>query len=713
MPETQELVDEAGVKIFSADIIYHLFDQFKAYTDNFKAEKKKEASEEAVYPCVLQIMPDCVFNKRGPIVLGVDVVEGIAKDILVLRYMWTPLYLVKVSFVYAIVLKELKADAKLNVPGLLVIDTHGHESFANLRSRGSGLCDITILEVDIMHGLEPQTIESLNLLKRRNTEFIVAWNKVDRIYGWKVCRSAPLVKAMKQQSKDVQIEFNAKLTQVITQLKEQGLNTKLYYRNKEMGETYSTVPTCAISGEGIPDLLLLLVQWTQETMIEKLTYSNEVQVITQLKEHGLNTKLYDRCKEMGETYSIVPTSAISQCPDIWVCGCDSGEGIPDLLLLLVQWTQKTMIEKLMYSNEVQCTVLVVKVQGHGATIDVVLVNGTYCYLNSSITDAPSNELTPSKGGLEYAIAGTALYVVGPDDDLEDIKEAALEDMIELESAEGVCVQASILGSLEALLEFLKSPTVKILVNSTKEKCADTYQVQLHFIQGLSIELTMSASGSGRGRKRKNVAGNRTDPGWEHGIEIDAATKKVQYKYCNVTRSGECYDPVWKSPGDWWDSFGDECPELKRQRHKNRQSIMNPLCLDDVPSNDEWITEKENPTLLREGNWLHVLDRNARHGCHSEDEEADALARDLEQACRDHIGENVDEIHEVSDDDDMDDNMNAPRDFDDDFDDATIGDDDIEELGDTVGDDEDEGDNEIDNVVDCGNDDFGDEDDDLF
>ncbi|XP_028059325.1 prostatic spermine-binding protein-like [Camellia sinensis] len=151
----------------------------------------------------------------------------------------------------------------------------------------------------------------------------------------------------------------------------------------------------------------------------------------------------------------------------------------------------------------------------------------------------------------------------------------------------------------------------------------------------------------------------------------------------------------------------------RQRHKNRQAIMNPLCLDDVPSDDEWITEREKPTLPREGNWLSVLDRNARHGCHSEDEEVDALARDLEQACHDHIGENVGEIHEVSDDDDMDDNMNAPRDFDHDFDDATIGDDDIEELGDTVGDDEDEGDNKINNVVDCGNDDFGDEDDDLF
>ncbi|GFY85591.1 eukaryotic translation initiation factor 2 (eIF-2) family protein [Actinidia rufa] len=327
--------------------------------------------------------------------------------------------------------KELKADAKLNVPGLLVIDTPGHESFTNLRSRGSGLCDIAILVVDIMHGLEPQTIESLNLLKMRNTEFIVALNKVDRLYGWKTCRNAPIVKTMKQQSKDVQLEFNMRLTQVITQFKEQGLNTELYYKNKEMGETFSIVPTSAISGEGIPDLLLLLVQWTQKTMIEKLTYSNEVQCTV------LEVKVVEG---HGTTIDVVLVNGVLHEGDqIVVCGMQASLG-PIVTSVRALLTPHPMKE--------------------------LRVKGTYLH-HKEIKAAQGIKITAQ--GLEHAIAGTGLYVVGPDDDVEDIKESAMEDMKSVlnridKTGEGVCVQASTLGSLEALLEFLKSPAVSIPVS---------------------------------------------------------------------------------------------------------------------------------------------------------------------------------------------------------------------------------------------------------
>ncbi|CAH0485396.1 unnamed protein product [Peronospora farinosa] len=314
--------------------------------------------------------------------------------------------------------ETMKLDFRL--PGLLVIDTPGHESFTNLRNRGSSLCDIAILVVDIMHGLEPQTLESLRLLRQKKAPFVVALNKIDRCYGWKTMPDMPVQEALKHQNEHVIREFEDRMKAIIVEFAEQKLNAEVYWRNKDLAHTVSLIPTSAISGEGVPDLLMMLIRLTQERMAKSLAFV-------------------------------------------------------DIL---------------------QCTVLEVKViEGLGTTIDTILVNGTLeegttivvCTLDGPVVTTIRSLLTPHpmkeirvKGdyihhqkmkaamgvkicaqGLEKAVAGTQIHVVGPDDDVEELKDSVMSDLTSIldsvkATRRGVLVQASTLGALEALLEFLRT-----------------------------------------------------------------------------------------------------------------------------------------------------------------------------------------------------------------------------------------------------------------
>ncbi|KAH6687951.1 eukaryotic translation initiation factor 5B [Plectosphaerella plurivora] len=314
---------------------------------------------------------------------------------------------------------------EFKVPGLLIIDTPGHESFSNLRSRGSSLCNIAILVVDIMHGLQQQTLESMKLLRDRKTPFIVALNKIDRLYGWKKVDNNGFQESLALQPKGVQNEFHNRLEQTKVLFAEQGFNAELYYENKSMSKNVSLIPTSAHTGEGIPDLLKLIVQLTQERMVGSLMYLSEVQATV------LEVKAIEG---FGMTIDVIVTNGILREGDKIVLAGVEGAIVTNIRALLTPAPMRELRLKSAYVH------------------------------NKEVKAALGVKI--SAPNLEGAIAGSRLLVVGPDDDEDDLADEVEGDLASLfsrveKTGRGVSVQASTLGSLEALLDFLKDCKIPV------------------------------------------------------------------------------------------------------------------------------------------------------------------------------------------------------------------------------------------------------------
>ncbi|XP_060844287.1 eukaryotic translation initiation factor 5B [Rhopalosiphum padi] len=315
------------------------------------------------------------------------------------------------------------ATKKFLVPGLLIIDTPGHESFSNLRNRGSSLCDIAILVVDIMHGLEPQTIESINILKTKKTPFIVALNKIDRLYDWQTNPRKDVRDILTSQHSNTQNEFKTRSQNVILQFAEQGLNAALFYENPDPKSYVSLVPTSAITGEGMGNLLDLIVENCQTHLYKRLVFNTELQAtVLEVKAiTGLGTTID----------TILVNGYLREGDTIVVAGTD-GPVVTQIRSLLMPQPLKELRVK-------------------------------NAYIEYKEIKAAQGVKIAAKD-LEKAIAGLNIYVANKAEEIERLKEVVAKELksalstIKLQDR-GVYVQASTLGSLEALLDFLRSSKI--------------------------------------------------------------------------------------------------------------------------------------------------------------------------------------------------------------------------------------------------------------
>jgi translation initiation factor 5B len=167
-------------------------------------------------------------------------------------------------------LYEKLAKSESPIPGILVIDTPGHEVFANLRSRGGSAADIAVIVIDVNKGFEPQTYESMEILKKRKVPFVVALNKIDMLTGWRRINSPFVTEQVKAQDFSITSMLDEKIYNVVGSLSRLGYNSEGFWRVKDFTKEIAIVPVSAAKNIGIPELLAVVVGLSQQFMTKRL-----------------------------------------------------------------------------------------------------------------------------------------------------------------------------------------------------------------------------------------------------------------------------------------------------------------------------------------------------------------------------------------------------------------------------------------------------------
>ncbi len=325
-------------------------------------------------------------------------------------------------------LKSL-GGGEIKVPGLLVIDTPGHEIFTNLRTRGGSAADISILVVDVQRGLEVQTYESLEILKARKVPFVVALNKVDTISGWRKSKTPFITESIKRQDKSVQDSLDEKIYTVVGSLSRVGIDSEALYRVRDFTKQVAIVPVSARSGEGIPELIGVLIGLTQAYLKKRLTISEKAPA------RGLVLEIKQE-EGLGETANIILLDGRISVGDEIVVAKKEG---PTVTRVKGMFLPKPLDEMRDPRDK-------------------------FAPVSSIIAAAGVKIITPD---LEGVLAGSPVLGVHHESEVEAAKatiESEIKQVVRSTENNGVILKTDTLGSLEAVSEMLKRRGVPIRVS---------------------------------------------------------------------------------------------------------------------------------------------------------------------------------------------------------------------------------------------------------
>lgn len=321
---------------------------------------------------------------------------------------------------------KAQCDA-LKIPGLLFIDTPGHEAFTNLRKRGGSVADFAILVVDVMQGFQPQTLEALRILRDYKTPFMVAANKIDLSKGWKPQATNSFTKSNNLQIPMAQAALDEKMYELIGRISQLGFQSERFDRISDWKAQVAIIPVSAKTGEGIAELLMLLAGISQRFLEEQLN----IEVKGPGKASILEVK---EEKGLGKTVDVILYDGSLKKNDEIVFGTLNGAKETKVRALLKPKPLDEMRdprEKFNYVDE-----------AHAAS-------GIKIY-------AP---------GLEDALAGSYLFVVNDSNRAECVAEIEkeLSEVLTEASGPGLIVKADTLGSVEGLKHLLSGAEIPVRV----------------------------------------------------------------------------------------------------------------------------------------------------------------------------------------------------------------------------------------------------------